>query len=97
MKNLSLIFTFALLFSGCATQTFYFNSNSTTTPAKLETQTFFISGLGQEQAMNAAEICGGAFNVAAVESKQNAIDIVLGVLTLGIYTPRSATVYCLAQ
>ncbi|RLL49982.1 hypothetical protein D8Y20_12415 [Mariprofundus sp. EBB-1] len=57
-------------------------------------QTFFISGLGQSKEMDAAQICGGADKVAKVEAQQSAMNIVLGILTAGIYTPRDARVYC---
>ncbi|WP_261862727.1 Bor family protein [Psychrobacter sp. JCM 18900] len=50
--------------------------------------------MGQEQTVNAAEVCGGAQNVAKVQTVQEAKDIALGLVTFGIYTPRTAKVFC---
>jgi len=80
------------LTTGCAKQTF--NVNGSGTLAKEEMQTFFISGLGQSKEMNAASICGGADKVARVEAQLTPLNIVLSMLTFGIYTPREARVYC---
>ena len=44
--------------------------------------------------MDAAEICGDKLKVAQVEVEQTALDNVLSVVTLFIYTPATARVYC---
>ena len=97
MKKLFFILAFVALSFGCATQTYYINGDAQAVPKTQEMQPFFVSGLGQTQEINATEICGGSENVAKVQSKDNFIDILLGVLTSGIYTPRTAIVYCVAQ
>lgn len=85
----------ALTLTGCATQSFQINSGrAASTPTKEERQAFFISGLGQEQGMNAAEICGGVNKIVKVEAEHTFLDGFLGVLSMGIYTPRVARVYC---
>jgi uncharacterized lipoprotein YmbA len=95
MKNLALSMVIALMLSGCATQTFQINpSSSASTPTKEDRQAFFVSGLGQAQTMNAAEICGGASKIIKVEAEHTFIDGLLGTLSAGIYTPRMARVYC---
>ena len=95
MKNLALSMAIALMLSGCATQTFQINSTSTSSvPTKEDRQAFFVSGLGQTQTMNAAEICGGANKIIKVEAEHTFVDGLLGALTWGIYTPRMARVYC---
>ncbi len=83
-----------LLASGCATQTGLVQPTQKVTPTYSESQTFFISGIGQEQTVNAAEVCGGAANVAKVQTIQSPKDIALGLVTFGIYTPRTAKVFC---
>ena len=83
-----------LILSSCATQTYYINGGGGSLPDKEKLQPFFVSGIGQEQEMDAARICGGAHKVAKVESKLNFLDGFLGVITWGIYTPRTAKVYC---
>ena len=81
--------------SGCATQTFVMNDGGATEPTKQQMQPFFLSGLGQTKTMDAAAICGGADKVAKVEAHLRFIDGLLGSVTYGIFTPRSAKVYCL--
>ena len=85
----------SLLLSGCATQKFTLHQNSTNTANVDDMQAFFLNGIGQIQRINAASICGGANKVAHVEVQQTFIDGFLGMLTWGIYTPRSARVFCL--
>jgi len=80
--------------SGCSTQTFYINNERGVVPDKEVRQTFFISGIGQQQDMDPAKICGGVDKIAKVESELTFIDGLLSGLTFGIYTPRTARVYC---
>ena len=53
---------------------------------------FFVSGIGQT--VDAAKICGGAENVVKTETQQTFVNGLLGFITLGIYTPLEARVYC---
>ena len=92
-KLFVILFCSAFLF-GCAAQTFTINSENAEVPTSEKSQTFFISGLGQEQVTDAAKICGGAANIIKVEAQQTFINGLLGAITWGIYTPRSAKVYC---
>lgn len=96
MKNLitMALMGSVLLASGCATQTALIQPTAQVTPAYSESQTFFISGIGQQQSVNAAQVCNGAANVAKVQTIQSPKDVALSVVTFGIYTPRTATVYC---
>ena len=81
--------------SGCATQSFQMaGGNNSTNPDEERMQTFFISGLGQTQEMDAAAVCGGVDKVAKVEAHLNFVNAILGGVTWGIYTPRQAKVYC---
>lgn len=84
----------ALLASGCATQTALIQPAQQVTPTFSKSQSFFIGGIGQTQSVNAAEVCGGAANVAKVQTIQSPTDVALGVVTFGIYTPRTAKVFC---
>jgi hypothetical protein len=86
----------AALMTGCANQRFNVAGEvSPTASAKLEdSQAFFVSGIGQNKTVNAAQVCGGAAKVDGVAVEQSAIDVLLGVVTGGIYTPRTARVYC---
>ena len=93
MKKVALIFA-VLLFSGCAAQTYHINKGAASSPTKDKMQHFFVSGLGQEVELNAADVCGGAENIIKVQSRLEFIDGFLGFVTFGIYTPRHAKVYC---
>ena len=72
----------------CSKQT---GSSST----KAITHHFFVSGIGQKKTVDAAKICGGAENVVKTETQQTFVNGLLsGFITLGIYTPLEARVYC---
>ena len=47
-----------------------------------------------EETVDAAKICGGAENVVKTETQQTFVNGLLGFITLGIYTPLEARVYC---
>ena len=53
-----------------------------------------LQALGQEQDVDAAAVCGGADKIARVQVEQTGLDVLLGGLTSGVYTPRTARVYC---
>jgi hypothetical protein len=59
-----------------------------------DSQAFFIDGLGQKTTIDAAQACGGAAKVAGVAVEETGLEVLLSVVTLGIYTPRTARVYC---
>lgn len=79
---------------GCASQTFIVNGENGEVPTAQNSQHFFISGLGQENITDAASVCGGAENIIKVEAQHTFVNGLVGLVTLGIYTPRDAKVYC---
>lgn len=93
MKKMTLI-ALAMALSGCATQRFDVQSANQALPAFDDAQTFFVSGIGQNQEIDAGKVCGGAQNVDRVETQLTPANIALSLLTLGIYTPRQVRVYC---
>jgi hypothetical protein len=94
MKKLVLLGLIGALSSGCATQTYLLSNGGNTTPSYNKMQTFFVSGIGQEKAVNATEVCGGADKVAKVQTKITFLNGLLGQITYGVYTPRQIMVYC---
>ena len=86
----------ALLITGCAQQTFTISKQTGGKSSTKETIThhFFVSGIGQKKTVDAAKICGGAENVVKTETQQTFVNGLLGFITLGIYTPLEARVYC---
>lgn len=93
MKKIALI-TMALALGGCATQRFDVQSPGQVAPSLDVAQSFFISGIGQSKEVDAAKVCGGAAKVHSVETQLTPANIGLGLITLGIYTPRQIRVYC---
>lgn len=87
--------TVAML-AGCANQRFNIAGELPLEPkAKSEeSQSFFVNGIGQKQTVDAAKVCGGAAKVEGVAVEQSGMDVLLGMMTFGIYTPRTARVYC---
>ena len=85
----------ALLITGCAQQTFTVqNKPAWQLAPKAHHHHFFVSGIGQKKTVDAAKICGGAENVVKTETQQTFVNGLLGFITLGIYTPLEARVYC---
>lgn len=93
MKKVATVLALVMVMTGCATQTATIRPASQA-QAVTETHKFFVSGIGQEKEVNAAQVCGGADKVAQVQSSQQPKDILFGLITLGIYTPHTAVVSC---
>ena len=93
MKNATAT-VLALLITGCAQQTFTVQTNGSSKLKETITHHFFVSGIGQKKTVDAAKICGGAENVVKTETQQTFVNGLLGFITLGIYTPLEARVYC---
>ena len=94
MKKMLLATALALLITGCAQQTFTVqNKPAAVAPKETITHHFFVSGIGQKKTVDAAKICGGAENVVKT-ANQTFVNGLLGFITLGIYTPLEARVYC---
>ena len=81
-----------LMLGGCATQKFEFSDRDGRL-ANEEMQLFFLSGIGQTQT-SASSACGGTNNIARLEFEQKFVDVALAILTIGIFTPRHARIYC---
>ena len=95
MKKMLLATALALLITGCAQPDVYCSKQTGSSSAK-ETIThhFFVSGIGQKENCQYSKICGGAENVVKTETQQTFVNGLLGFITLGIYTPLEARVYC---
>lgn len=94
MKKILAIAAFAVLLSGCAQQTFQLKHNQAAAPKQATTHHFFVSGIGQKKTLDAAAVCGSADKVERVEVQQTFPNVLLSIVTFGIYTPREARVYC---
>ena len=94
MKKMLLATALALLITGCAQQTFAISKQTGSSSTKGNHHPSFRSGIGQKKTVDAAKICGGAENVVKTETQQTFVNGLLGFITLGIYTPLEAGVYC---
>lgn len=94
MKKIAMASLLAILASGCTTQTYLMANGGNSTASYNKMQPFFVSGIGQEQEVNAAEVCDGADKIAKVQTQQTFLNGLLGNLTYGLFTPRQIRVYC---
>lgn len=94
MKKIITVVSLTLLLGACSQQAFVINKDTAASAALNKSQTFYVYGVNQTQTISAAEVCGGADKVAKVESQLTFKNWLLGTLTLGIYAPREARVYC---
>ena len=94
MKKTCTVALLALMIAGCAQQSFNIKNKPVAVPQKTDTHNFFLSGIGQQKTIDAAQICGGSENVVKTEVQQTFVNGLLSVVTFGIYTPREARVYC---
>ena len=94
MKKMLLATTLALLITGCAQQTFTVQ-NKPAAVAPRKPSPIISSFLNWvKKTVDAAKICGGAENVVKTETQQTFVNGLLSFITLGIYTPLEARVYC---
>ena len=98
MKKMLLATALALLITGCAQQQTFTVQNkpaaAAMAPKETITHHFFVSGIGQKENCRCGKICGGAENVVKTETQQTFVNGLLSFITLGIYTPLEARVYC---
>lgn len=94
MKKILAVAAFAVMLSGCAQQSFQLKNAQHVAPKQTTTHHFFLSGIGQKEMLDAAAICGGQEKVERVEAQQTVTNVLLAMVTLGIYTPREARIYC---
>ena len=97
MKKMLLATALALLITGCVLNRHLLFQNKPAAVAPKETIThhFFVSGIGRRK-LSMQPKFGGAENVVKTETQQTFVNGLLGFITLGIYTPLEARVYCSA-
>ena len=82
----------ALLITGCAQQTFTVQNNRQQAPKETITHHFFVSGIGQKNHHDIAPYA--AQKMLLKQKPSNIRKWIVGFITLGIYTPLEARVYC---
>ena len=84
----------ALLIIWCSTDVYCSKQTGSSSTVKRNHHPSFLRFWNwAEETVDAAKICGGAENVVKTETQQTFIGL-LGFITLGIYTPLEARVYC---
>ena len=76
-----------------AQQTFTVQNKPAAVAPKEPSRLFLFLELGRRK-LSMRQICGGAENVVKTETQQTFVNGLLGFITLGIYTPLEARVYC---
>ena len=93
MKKFLICTAIALALSSCGTQRFDVEGHRVIEPSYKDTSHFVFWGIGQEKTYNPNEICGSR-GISAVDADATFADGLLTVLTLGIYSPKSYSIYC---
>ena len=86
----------ALLITGCAQQTFTVqNKPAAVAPKETITHHFFVSELGRRKlSMQPKFVAAQKMLLKQEKLQQTFVNGLLGFITLGIYTPLEARVYC---
>jgi len=84
-----------LLSTGCMTATVRPEGGAKvdTDASWQERQHFFVYGLVGESRIDVQEVCSGR-DATQLQTRQQFVDGLLGLVTIGIYAPRTAKVWC---
>lgn len=96
MRKIHLTAALALLaIGGCSTVTINpeVSGKLTSAPSYEQRKAFYWWGLSGEHRINVKEVCADK-GVAQMQTQQTFEDGLLGVITLGIYAPHTAKVWC---
>ena len=81
--------------TGCAQTKFNLQENRDSHPPTYDrAQDYFVGGVGQQKNIDPGAICGGRDKVVRVETEFTVANWAASALTLGIYSPLQARVYC---
>ena len=95
MKKVVWMACCTLMLSGCARQIVFVHDGNPGQPTREVRHDFVVAGIGQSEMVDASLAChGDPKKVVRVELQQSPQDVLMAILTLGIYTPRTARVYC---
>ncbi len=97
-KSVLSIAAFSVLFCGCSSVTLRDRGTQhlATEPNYNSSQSFFFWGLAGDKHIDVEEICGKA-GAAQLQTQTTFGDGLLRLITLGIYSPRTARVWCGTQ
>ena len=94
MKQLFL-FTLMIVLSACSSVTVRTDNKSkdVSSPSFQKRYTYWWWGLQGKHSINVREVCSGKA-VEQIQAVDTLSDVILITITLGIYTPRTARVWC---
>lgn len=95
VRRTLLVLLFAITASGCYKATFMSNPSVVRGQDYDQWNSFFLWGLVGEETLDVRQFCGGG-QVAQVRTGANVLTGLVSVVTLGIYAPRMAYVWCAA-
>ena len=84
MKNATCHCAILLITGMCSTDVYCSKQPAAVAPKETITHHFFVSGIGAEENVDAAKICGGAENVVKNRNSANIRKWIAGFITLGI-------------
>lgn len=93
-RHLALAMVAVLALSSCATQQGLVNGNAHGGATHSQWSHFFFFGLGPDDDIDAARICGGADKVQAVEAYLSFGNIIAAIFSGSIWQPRTTNIYC---
>ena len=95
MKKMLLATALALLITGCTQQTFTVqNKPAAVAQSAHITHHFFVSGIGPEENCRCSQNLWRRKILLKQKPSKHSLNGLLGFITLGIYTPLEARVYC---
>lgn len=94
MTRLRAVLAMATLtaFAGCYNVTYVAKTRTPAAAMYEEDMKFFLFGVVGEHDIQTAQRCPSG--LAKVHTKQTAVDVLLSIVTIGIYTPRTAQITC---
>jgi hypothetical protein len=93
-RMITSLFLLTFLASCAQTRLYHRGDNVDFTRQVSDETNYFVSGFLQEDEINAAKICGGSNKIVATETKRTTLNVIFSLITFGIYTPQTHTVYC---
>ncbi len=95
MKTLALTIVCALMLTACNTVTIRPKGGPklATQPTYEASRPFFLFGLVGQEHVNVTQVCSGK-SPMQMQTQSTFLDSFLGIVTLGIYTPKTAKVWC---
>ena len=94
MKKMLLATALALYYRMCSTDVYCSKQTGSERAKETITHHFFVSGVGRRKLSMQPKFVAAQKIIVKTETQQTFVNGLLGFITLGIYTPLEARVYC---